>query len=86
MQYMKFLPYLQVILYSLVNTTSYPVWFKAKRHKMHDSQRHKMHDSPYMIPAHCTGTGTWYQVPPFLVPVPGTIDVSVLCTAMGTYL
>ena len=56
-------PYLKVILYSLVNT-DYPVWFKAKRQKMHDA--------PYIKP-----------VPvPFLVP--GTINVPVLCTWVGT--
>ena len=35
-------------------------------------------DAPYMIPVHCTST--WYQVPG------GTMDVSVLCATMGTYL
>jgi len=33
---MKILPYLEVILYSLVNM-DYPVWLKVKRHKMHDA-------------------------------------------------
>ena len=45
----------------MVNT-NYPVWFKEKRHKMHDA--------PYMIPVHCTGTGSWYGT----VPVPGGYD------------